>query len=85
MQEKVCTKCNVSKPATTEFFSIHPGGKYGLQSKCKPCICALTESWRMNNKEKQKKLRAVEYEKNFMRILMYKQLRNLAIRDGLWD
>ncbi len=37
MDFKVCTKCNVEKPATTEFYNRKARGKYGLDEKCKSC------------------------------------------------
>lgn len=37
MNYKVCTKCKVNLPATTEFFHIQKRGLYNLKSKCKKC------------------------------------------------
>lgn len=34
---KVCSVCGVEKPATTEFFHLNKGGKYGLRGQCREC------------------------------------------------
>jgi len=47
MQTKKCTKCNVSMPATKEYFT-KGAGKYGFNSWCKEC--RKTEY--QNNKQK---------------------------------
>lgn len=36
-EKKVCTCCQVEKPADTDHFYSHPGTKDGLQSVCIPC------------------------------------------------
>tara|TARA_R110000765_G_scaffold26628_7_gene64944 strand:- start:2024 stop:2692 length:669 start_codon:yes stop_codon:yes gene_type:complete len=38
METKQCTSCNTVLSATTEHFSKQKLGKYGLNSKCKPCL-----------------------------------------------
>jgi hypothetical protein len=35
METKICTGCNVEK--TLEEFSLHPGGKFGRNPKCRQC------------------------------------------------
>lgn len=37
MRLKTCTKCNVPKPATEDFFNKRPESKDGLRSQCKTC------------------------------------------------
>lgn len=37
MIEKICTKCKVNKPRTTEFFPPHNKCKDGLDSWCRVC------------------------------------------------
>jgi 5-methylcytosine-specific restriction endonuclease McrA len=34
---KICTKCGVEYPATTEFFEPWKGGRYGVYSVCRVC------------------------------------------------
>ena len=38
MNQKTCTKCGVTHPATTEFFYKNSGGKFGVTPRCKPCV-----------------------------------------------
>jgi hypothetical protein len=46
MSFKVCTKCKVGKPATTDFFSIKKSTKDGLCSSCKVCEKAYKRAYR---------------------------------------
>lgn len=38
---KSCTRCLKTLPATTEYFSPSPLGKYGIDSRCKQCRAQL--------------------------------------------
>lgn len=38
---KVCTRCKRELPASTEHFSPSKLGKYGLNSRCKPCLAEI--------------------------------------------
>ena len=38
MQDKMCTKCKQTMPATLEFFYKNSGGKFGVTPRCKPCV-----------------------------------------------
>ena len=40
MQEKTCTKCGNTFPATLEFFYKNSGGKHGVTPRCKSCVNA---------------------------------------------
>ena len=40
-QTKTCTRCKKALPATAEFYSAHPRGRFGLQSRCRPCLRAI--------------------------------------------
>lgn len=42
---KVCTKCAVEKPATTEHFSPHARCRFGVLSACKPCMAAYSRGY----------------------------------------
>lgn len=37
MSNKVCTKCGIDKPATTEYFYAKRENKSGLDGACKGC------------------------------------------------
>ena len=45
---KVCTRCGVDKPLS-DFYS-EPKGKYGVRSRCKPCMVSEAAEWRKHNK-----------------------------------
>lgn len=38
MNNKTCTKCGKTFPATLEFFYKNAGGKFGITPRCKPCV-----------------------------------------------
>lgn len=48
---RVCTRCLIEKPATTEFFSAQKGGKFGVTSKCKPCVANDSRIHYLENKD----------------------------------
>lgn len=37
MKTKVCSKCRLEFPATTDYFYRQKGGKYGLRGMCIEC------------------------------------------------
>lgn len=41
---KSCTRCLKTLPATTEYFSPSPLGKYGLDSRCKVCRAEIAKA-----------------------------------------
>lgn len=58
MTTKTCTKCNLTKEATSEFFYKKPpsrkpvAGDLGLNTICKACVIAKVSAWGKNNKDK---------------------------------
>lgn len=48
---KICTKCNIEKPATNEYFAKKKSGKYGLNSYCKECKNEYNSKYYTKNKE----------------------------------
>lgn len=52
MVERTCSKCEVSKPETLEFFRSR-GTKYrgGLRPDCRVCSAACDRAWRQRNPE----------------------------------
>ena len=56
---KICTKCGIEKPATTDYFTKEKRGKYGLRSNCKECVAVYTKANKDKNLQYQK-----EYNKS---------------------
>jgi len=46
MKERVCSKCNMSKPLTTAYFRAHKRYAEGFERWCTVCHQAATEAWR---------------------------------------
>ena len=51
---KICVKCGLKLPATTEFWHVQKAGKYGLRSKCKKCSCNEMKDYRKSPEIKEK-------------------------------
>ncbi len=54
---RVCTKCGVDFPATTEFFHRHLKGRHGLNPRCKHCVRSENRDYAAANQEKLKAAR----------------------------
>jgi 5-methylcytosine-specific restriction endonuclease McrA len=61
---KVCTKCRVEYPLTTEYWQKCFTRKGRLKSRCKTCCNASTRQWKMENPEKVKVNRKRHYQVN---------------------
>lgn len=55
MNTKTCTKCNIEKPATKEFFRPDKRYKDGFNSWCRKCHNTANVNWNSNNPEKCRK------------------------------
>lgn len=53
MENKICGKCKISFPATTEYFYKHKSGKYGLQSECKKCASIRSKAYQQSPKGRE--------------------------------
>jgi len=88
METKICTKCGVEYPATTEFFYRDKYKKSGLIGQCKKCKSEYekeynkknkekrnksSKNWRENNKEKKKEIDRKYYENNKEKIKKYQK------------
>lgn len=51
---KVCTKCGKELPATNEYFSPNPGGRFGLFAACRVCRGIDANKYRLKNPDKRK-------------------------------
>lgn len=49
---KVCSKCGIEKPATTEYFHRKSSNSNGLNPKCKDCVAEYYRVYYQNNREK---------------------------------
>lgn len=58
---KTCTKCNVAKPCTNEYFSKHSNNQSGLRPDCKECVSARNK---LRYKANSEKLR--QYQKDYI-------------------
>ena len=61
---KCCTKCNIFKPASFEFFYRLKSGKYGFHPKCKTCS-------NLDNKAYRKQSPPAEKRKQYIRKLAW--------------
>ncbi len=84
---KVCSGCSKGLPATDEYFHRHPRGKYGLNSKCKPCsvanrdrnkTLAYLKDWYAKNAEE---VRARQRRKNAEDIASFRARRATQTRN----
>lgn len=60
-ESKTCSKCNVIKPATIEYFNKHKTCKNGLRSECKECEGKRSKLWYKNNKDKARENQLKNY------------------------
>lgn len=85
---KTCTKCDVEKPRTSEYFCANKNTKDGFAYHCKVCMAASYRSYYEKNREKRiadavahvKKRRAEnpEYDRRISREAKRKQLADPA-------
>jgi hypothetical protein len=59
---KRCTKCGDTK--SLEHFNKEKLGKYGVGSRCKPCIRAINSMYRERNRDKRREYNKCYYENN---------------------
>lgn len=70
---KVCTKCKVEK-SISEFHK-HKGGKYGVDSVCKPCVAEMAKAKRKSDPEKEAAKRKRYKEKSRDKDILYSRER----------
>lgn len=84
--QKRCTKCGRLLPATTEHFNKINGGKYGLNSRCKPCVKIYSDQYRANNRDKiseyQKQWEKDNPDKVKAKWQKYRNANIIKIREG---
>lgn len=63
-ETKVCTKCGIEQPATTEYFNKGKNYKGGLKSECKKCLKSRTAQYTETNRTQLTKYAKNYYAKN---------------------
>lgn len=77
---KVCVKCQLEKPATSEHFGTMVRGKYGLDSNCKSCKNKAMKIYKQ--KPEVKKRRNKRHKERRQTDIQFKLTNNLRTR--LW-
>ena len=67
MEMKICSKCNIEKPNTNEYFAFQNKSKGMLKNNCKIC----DKEYRKNNKERIKESKRIYAERNKEKIKEY--------------
>jgi hypothetical protein len=62
--QKVCTKCELPKPRTVEFFPSDGRKRDGLRAECRECIAAKAREWHWANREHSIAVKAAYREAN---------------------
>lgn len=81
MKTKICTTCEIEKPATNEHFYKSERGLYGLRSKCKECNSNRAKSYYLDNQEKLKEYSNTYSKENPEKIKLKKQKYDLLNKD----
>jgi hypothetical protein len=62
---KICTKCGLELPATSEYWHKQTNGKYGFRSFCKKCSFIVYKEYSSTPEYKEKhRIEGIEYRKN---------------------
>ncbi len=85
MENRTCTKCQVTYPATTEYFYTCKGGKYGLASQCKSCKAVYFKKYQLKNRDSLAKRQKIynRSERGKAVLKKAKQKYNRRIRYGM--
>lgn len=62
--QKVCSKCELPKPRTVEFFPSDGRKRDGLRAECRECIAAKAREWHWANREHSIAVKAAYREAN---------------------
>jgi hypothetical protein len=52
-ESRVCSKCNIEKPLTDEFFGPQQKNKARLHTECRVCKKAYMRKWQQNKRAEQ--------------------------------
>ena len=64
MNVKICKKCGIEKPSTSEYYPKSKTSKDGVQNTCKECVKERTKKWRLENKDRLNQYKQKWYEDN---------------------
>lgn len=82
---KVCTKCNLEKPLTNEYFSRRSDKKDGFETICKECKREYNKKYWNKNKERLSKKKAEYYQQNKDKFAEYNKAYRKKNRERLID
>ena len=78
VKTKICSKCQIEKSLTAEYFYRDCNQKNGFTCRCKPCLEIYSKRYRMEHKEEITKGKRIHYAKNKSQILAkYKEYRKI--------
>ena len=75
-KRKICTKCKMSLPATSEYFHVRKDRKSGFQSRCKKCRNTKNRAYYKENSESLIEKRKLYYKEHRDEIREYDKLRS---------
>lgn len=64
MNVKICKKCGIEKPSTSEYYPKSKTSKDGVENTCKECVKERTKKWRLENKDRLSQYNQKWYEDN---------------------
>jgi len=80
---KICTSCGEEKPATTDHFLRHPGGRLGLRARCIPCHReAVREQIKRPDRQSSRKKTLEQYRLSGRRSAQQKAYRKIRKAGG---
>ena len=81
---KICNKCNIEYPATSEYFYSHSGRKDGIDITCKICRKVGEKIYYQKNKEKIIQ-RSNNYRKNNPKVRKERELKKIGFSLDLYN
>jgi hypothetical protein len=83
MLTRICTKCGIEKPETTDYFCRHKCSKNGLLSYCKECQKIENKKYRAVNREERSHYSKEYWKKNRENLLDKKRLNYLTKKEEI--
>ena len=73
MNVKICKKCGIEKPSTSEYYPVRKDSPDGLRNECRECTKDFQKTYRAKNKDKSKEYQSQYYDKNKNFLLDYQK------------